>query len=462
MNDLLSPLEAVMWRVGQDPELRMVMADLIVVDGEIAAADLVGRLRSASDEATRLKEWPADPTYVRRRLHWVSEQNFDPTAHVRTLTLPSPGDLKQLLEMLAILETIPFEPGRPPWDATVIGGLQGGRSAIFLRAHHVLTDGLGAIPILNLLLDETHRSRADTSASESAEPDQEATPGYRRPGVFTIDFNRAVRPLSSGRAVTAEPIGALVRGIQTGLDVANSLSRQMLVTGGPLGNWPLVRSTASRFLVLSVPGARKAALSLGGSRNDLLVAAAASGIGMYLERQAGPCPTLRLATPTSSRHSSEFAGNWFAPLRAEVPTSDSHPAPMFGVVAERLAQARKEPVLRLTAGLAAAAARLPNQILIPALHTQADSTDFAATALPGPRQEAHLFGTLIEASFPFGPRLGCPLNLTAMGNGDRLDVGVSVDPARVVDPDGLLECIGTAFSRFVPGFKPAPFPSARG
>lgn len=455
MNELLSPLEAVMWRIGQDPELRLVIADLILLEADIAESDIVRRLGQASEQAIRLTQWPAEPTYVRRRLHWVSGPTFDPAAHVRRLTLPTPGDRTQLLEVLAMLEAIPFEPDRPPWDATLIGGLRGGRSAIFLRAHHVLTDGLGAAPIVNLLLDARHGRTSPTGAAQSEQaPPVAPTNGHTR-RVISIDLDRVIGSLGSGLAVTVEPLGTLTRGLQSGLDVASSFSRQMLVTGGPLGAWPRQRSISSQLLVMSVPGARAAALSLGGSRNDLLVAASASAIGLYLERQGEPCPALRLATPTSSRHNSEFAGNWFAPLRAEVPTSDSHPGPMFGVVAERLAQAREEPVLRLTAGLAAAAGRLPNRLLIPAMHAQAETVDFAATALPGQRGEAHLCGARVEASFPFGPRLGCPLNLTAIGNDDRLDIGVAIDRARIVDPDGFLECLGIAFSRFVPGYEPA-------
>ena len=113
-----------------------------------------------------------------------------------------------------------------------------------------------------------------------------------RPGTLTIDLNRAVRPLASGVTATlnADPGSLLVRGVQRGLDVANSVSRQVLIAGGPLGSWADSRSMTSRFEVLSVPGARLASLALGGSRNTLLVAAAASGLGLYLERHDGTEP----------------------------------------------------------------------------------------------------------------------------------------------------------------------------
>ena len=150
-----------------------------------------------------------------------------------------------------------------------------------------------------------------------------------------------MQPLTSSvnGSLIAEPADALLRGLQSGLDVASSVSRQALVIGGPLATWPDARSVTSRFEVISFAGARPAALALGGSRNTLLVAAAATGLGLYLERQGQACPELRLATPTSLRHKRDTGGNWFAPLRVEVPTALGHSGPQFGVVGERLAPA---------------------------------------------------------------------------------------------------------------------------
>ena len=49
---------------------------------------------------------------------------------------------------------MPFDPLRSPWDVTLIDGLEGGRAALYLRAHHVLTDGVGGVRLVGLILDE--------------------------------------------------------------------------------------------------------------------------------------------------------------------------------------------------------------------------------------------------------------------------------------------------------------------
>jgi len=119
---------------------------------------------------------------------------------------------------------------------------------------------------------------------------------------------------------------------------------------------------------------------------------------------------------------------------------------LFGMVAERLALARNEPALRVTAALASAIGRLPTRVLASALHAQADSVDFAATTLPGLHAPRHICDARIDAIYPFGPRLGCPINLSALGNDDRLDIGIALDPAAITAPETLRDDIDNAFN----------------
>ena len=95
----------------------------------------------------------------------------------------------------------------------------------------------------------------------------------------------------------------------------------------------------SHFDVLTVTNASKASIALGGSRNDLLVVAAAAALGRYFERSGQQCSTVRVALPARQHRNRDLGSNWFVPTRVEVPTSGDHPERHFGAVAERLAQA---------------------------------------------------------------------------------------------------------------------------
>jgi hypothetical protein len=352
-------MEALMWRVGQDTTLRMTVGALLVLDRAPTTEALTERLAAAAARVPRLRQRPADPTTVRGRPTWVDDDDPSVEPHLRSLSVAAPGSQRQVLDLVGLLEAIPFDSQRSPWDVTLIEGMEGGRAALYARAHHVLTDGLAGLRLLGILLDEPGWPRAEPSSPPKAarrapEPAADDEPPAQPPGTFTItlDVAKSVRRLLGGVQAVRDvaPVDTAVRSVQRALDLANSVSRQLMVTGGPLAEWPAGRSMLSHVDVFSVGGAREAALALGGSRNDLLVAAAAAGLGRYQEQVGSPTRELRLATPTAQGHPGDPGGNWFAPARLEVPTATGRLGPQFGVVAERLAQARREPALRVPRG----------------------------------------------------------------------------------------------------------------
>ncbi len=467
MTQRMSPVGSIMWGLGQDPSMRMIVGNVMILDRPPSREALIERLAIAGAVAPRLRQRPDAPPGMRTRPSWIDDE-FDAGVHVRTMAVASPGDQRQVLDLVALLEASPFDPNLSPWDVTVIEGLEGlegGRTALYLRAHHALTDGLAGANIVRLLLDDavgaaaasepvTAAAPADavTSADTDSANDTVEMSARRRPGTvnLTIDLAGAIHPIANGvaAAMRIDPLDTVVRGVQRSLDVANSVSRQVVVAGGPLSPLPTSRSMNSRFEAITVPGARTTALALGGSRNDLLVAGAAIGLGLYHQHLGLPCPELRLASPSRWR-SHALGGGSVVPTRVEVPAESGHPGPVFGVVAERLSRGRREPALHATQLLASAARRLPPRLFMSLMRGQAQSVDFVATSLPGPRSARQICGAVVEKSFPFGPRLGSLMNITGFGVEDRLDIGICLDPTAIAEPDLLVQLIQTAFEGFV-------------
>jgi diacylglycerol O-acyltransferase len=397
---------------------------------------------------------PDDPSHATNRPWWTTATDFNAADHVQALSIAPPGDRRQLLDMVALLEPRPFDPDRPPWDVTLIDGLEGDQAALYLRAHHALTDGVGGLALMKALFDPTDTAERARSRKPASEAEAPAAAERRPPGTInvSIDLTRAAGAARTAAAAMrrVDPYHGMVRAVQRSLDTASSVSRQVVVGDGSLSALPSTRSMYNRFEVISVPEARHTAIALGGSRNDILVAAAAAGLGAYQTRLGLPATDLRVAMPASPHRDDHRPDlNWFAPMRVVLPSVADHPGPYFGIVSERLSRARHEPALRVTTPITTALARLPNRLLVPALQTQARSVDFAATAFPGLRGERAICGANVLESYPFGPRLGCVMNVTGFGIGDRLDVGITLDPAAIADPDLLLECIEAAFDSFV-------------
>jgi hypothetical protein len=51
------------------------------------------------------------------------------------------------------------------------------------------------------------------------------------------------------------------------------------------------------------------------------------------------------------------------------------------------------------------------------------------------------------------------MNITAFGNGDRLDIGIALDSLAITQPDLLVGCLTEAFDSYVATAGSSPEPS---
>ena len=79
---------------------------------------------------------------------WVEDEDIDLEYHVRHAALPWPGGERELGELVGRLQSSPLDLTRPPWECTIIEGLDGGRFAMFIKMHHSLIDGVSGVNLL--------------------------------------------------------------------------------------------------------------------------------------------------------------------------------------------------------------------------------------------------------------------------------------------------------------------------
>jgi len=90
--------------------------------------------------------------------HWESAQP-DMHYHVRQVAIPGPGTMAQLDDTLALLNAPLLDRAYPLWQCFVIEGLEHGRFALFLKLHHSMIDGEGAVKLLHAALSDDPRSK---------------------------------------------------------------------------------------------------------------------------------------------------------------------------------------------------------------------------------------------------------------------------------------------------------------
>ncbi len=217
--------EALLWRTEVNPRLRSTMTNVLEFD----RAPEWNRFR-------RDHQWLVEsvPRFGQRVVEtglgsnprWERADAFDLGYHLRRVVLPAPGSERQLLDLAQSLAMTPLDKTRPPWQGTLIEGLEGGRAAYVLKLHHAISDGLGMVQLMTQLLSAkslfiaaavSSRSAANTALAQTRaiEPEQSddlpASAGLWERGAQAaqqaLDYaGSAARVLVAPRTVPGSPI----------------------------------------------------------------------------------------------------------------------------------------------------------------------------------------------------------------------------------------------------------------
>ncbi len=111
------------------------------------------RLQLSKTVRQKLVRVPFDLDYP----YWIEDKDFDLEYHVRHLALPQPGDWRQLCIQAARIFARPLDLTKPPWEFTVIEGLDNvpgvapGSYAMVSKVHHSAIDGMSGIDLMEAL-----------------------------------------------------------------------------------------------------------------------------------------------------------------------------------------------------------------------------------------------------------------------------------------------------------------------
>ena len=105
----------------------------------------------------RLRQRAVEPAFAVGLLgpRWVTEETFDPEAHVVHVDLDGDGDdtaTSALLGYIGEQAALPLDRSRPLWQFHCID-LPGDRGAVLLRTHHAMADGAALSHVLSELAD---------------------------------------------------------------------------------------------------------------------------------------------------------------------------------------------------------------------------------------------------------------------------------------------------------------------
>lgn len=455
----MNAIETLMWRLEADPHLRAPVCLMEVLDRApewerfLAACDWGTRM------APRLRQKVVEPTLGLGNPCWVTDPEFDLGYHVWRTAMPARGGWSDVLRAVEKLAMTPIDRARSPWESILIEGLEGGRAIHVIKMHHSVTDGLGAVQLLERLYS---KHRENNPSKPQPPPPSPENPSSRAlllrqlerdaralPRMIVARGPDLARQLRSPRAAAqrAWDLGASVRRMTAEPDARPS---------------PLLdkRSLSWRFHLLEVRfrDLRAAAKRAGASVNDAFFAAVLGALRRYHEALGCPVDKLPMGMPISVRREGDAeGGNRFVGARLAAPVGIADPEERMQAIAQLVRQLRAEPALEAVAAMAPVLSRIPGPLLGAATSRFMKGNDLQASSVPGIRDEVFIAGARVERTFAFAPLPGCATMFTLITHGETCCVAANVDSAAVTDADVFDDCLDRGFREVmasVPGAAP--------
>jgi diacylglycerol O-acyltransferase len=430
--------------------------------------ELDARLHLADVFRRRLTELPGGW----HRPYWVEDPNFDLEYHVRHIGLPQPGDWRQLCIQVARLHARQIDLRRPPWEITVIEGLNAvpgvpkGSFAMALKLHHCAVDGMASVQMIAAL----HDLAAD--GPRPAGPDSPWRPDALPSNADLLSrtaINVALYPWRAG-AVLASSAPKVVRGLAglPGKLVGGVVSR---IGGGSLPSFPPKtrfneavsphRVFEARFHDLADFKRIKASVP-GATVNDVALAYVGGALRAYLDGHGElPDESLVAACPISLRDSDDKSGKGnmvFGRLQS-LGTDIADPIERLASIAASTAGGRSGSDQSTGTQLLELIGTVPTSLV--GMTAKAASVlpfsgptvaNTTVTNVPGPTEPIFFSGARLVRAAGLGPLIG-GLNLihvVASYNG-TLSISATADRDSLPDPATYAECMEKAFQELLAG-----------
>ena len=339
---------------------------------------------------------------------WEDDPHLNLDYHVRQTALPPPGTEEQLRVLAARIFSQALDRSKPLWELWLVDGLEGGHFAVVGKSHHCLVDGVSGVDI-NTVLFDTEREPAGTPAPASQwlprpEPsdaeviaeavlDRVTNPRELAGGIAGLV--RAPREIASrvrqGVSAVGEFAGSGLGAPSSPFNVAIGGHRRFAWVRGDLGQFKQIKDR------------------LGGTVNDVVLAAVAGALGRYLRGRGHSTAglTLRAMVPISVRTEDQRGalGNRVSAMMAPLPVGIEDPVERLRAVNETMGDLKSSRQAVGASLLTELAGFAPPTIVSQAARLQSRQRFFnlVVTNVPGPQFPLYVLGRELLATFPMVP-----------------------------------------------------------
>lgn len=336
---------------------------------------------------------------------WVDDPQFKIHYHVRHVSLPRPGDERQLKRMSGQIMSQQLDRAKPLWEIWIIEGLEdSNRFAMVSKVHHCMVDGVSSVDLLAETL--TPEPQQEFAPALPWVPRRAPTP----PELLGAELRRHLRaPLEFARSLGrhVEQAQGNLLGLlgATGHALGSGLQG---VSSTPL-NQPIGAHRRFDWLGMSLGDVKRVRRALGGSLNDIVLATTAGAVRRFLMgRQVDPTGIdFRVMAPVSMRGAEERGtlGNRVSAWMVDMPIGEPDPRKRLAQISKTTGRLKQTGQALGAEVLTTALSWTPSTLLSLSwrLAVRALPFNLVVTNVPGPQVPLYLLGSRMLDNYGLVP-----------------------------------------------------------
>jgi diacylglycerol O-acyltransferase / wax synthase len=376
---------------------------------------------------------------------WEPDPDFDIATHMRHASLPAPGGEAELLEWLGDFYSHRLDRAHPLWETTLLDGLSEGRWALVTKVHHCLVDGISGASVTTALLDAEPDPAPDSKglAAALAQPDEDER---------------------AERGTVSKLVGVAGAGVDAARHPRRTLSRsralaEMIIREELIGaphtslNESIGGTRRLAAVNVSLEDLKQVKRELGGTVNDVVLAATAGGLHRFFEHrgEGANVDHIRAMVPVSLREAGDALalGNRVSSLFVELPIAEADPLLRYRKTVEAAKELKNSDQAANTEtliGLAGAAPPLIQSVVARLAFTPR-LFNLTITNVPGPPMTLYSLGAPLRRVVPLVPIFsGHAVGVAVVSYDGQVSFGLNADRATVPDLDVLRDGIEGALA----------------
>jgi WS/DGAT/MGAT family acyltransferase len=375
---------------------------------------------------------------------WVDDERFDMRFHLRHTRLPLPGDERSLKRLVGRLFSQHLDRSRPLWEFWVVEGVENETFALIIKVHHCMVDGVAGVQLLEALL------QVSRDAAEREPRKWQARPVPSRAQLVLNETNHRVdglRKLSHFMPRVRENFQGLASVLRSGMKPAPRTP----FTENDIS--PYRRFDWTSFELDQIKAIKG---SLGGTINDVVVAATTGAVRRFLQRRGSDVDSMegfRTVLPVNTRKAGGLSvGNHVAMLLADLPVTERDPVERLKKVIQVTTRLKKESNQTGGTELIEDVADLTTKRLVSELYRAAmrlRTYNLIITNVPGPPFPLYLLGAQMQAIYPMVPLMqNQNLGIALFSYNGQMHWGFNADWESFPDVHEFVEDLRASFAEY--------------